>query len=520
MVNNDFYNDEFEQLLKEKADQFSMYPSRRVWQSIYNHLHPGHRWPSAVISLLLISTFILIGYLNTGKNSIAWQINSNMATNTNAEKNVPINKSQITSKKQLSVHNTAQRQPEMSFNDIFANVITNPYDLYNYIVVKSNRPVYLSLSPAQSTTDSKSAIENTTFSKADADIIQIVSSYIKSNRIFADVAVFSKKGKYKAAKDSEDAARKNNPDQLTLYSTDNSHAALATSGNNASIETIKATEAITTTRILTKEEDKNTLTNEDKAWIENYATQNKPAAKRWKGRLGYQIYINPAVNYRKLTTKAKGSTSAFATADIDNVISQKPGFGFEAGLGLNYALTNRLILKAGAQFNYTNYNIAANKAIHPVVTTILLNDPATGYSYAAARTSTTANIYNTNATSPVTLHNRTYQVSLPLGFGYKISSQQNVEWFAGASLQPTYYFGGRAHLISSDLKSYVSEPSSISSFNLNLGFETYMNFKMGAYNLQVGPQVRYQVNSTYRKDVALIEKPYAIGLKLGLTKGF
>jgi hypothetical protein len=55
---------------------------------------------------------------------------------------------------------------------------------------------------------------------------------------------------------------------------------------------------------------------------------------------------------------------------------------------------------------------------------------------------------------------------------------------------------------------------------LNLGFETYMNFKLGTYNLQVGPQVRYQVNSTYKKDVALIEKPYAIGLKFGLTKGF
>jgi len=47
-----------------------------------------------------------------------------------------------------------------------------------------------------------------------------------------------------------------------------------------------------------------------------------------------------------------------------------------------------------------------------------------------------------------------------------------------------------------------------------------MNFKLGTYHLQVGPQVRYQVYSTYRKNVALIEKPYAVGLKFGLTKGF
>ena len=149
-----------------------------------------------------------------------------------------------------------------------------------------------------------------------------------------------------------------------------------------------------------------------------------------------------------------------------------------------------------------------------------MNDPSTGYSYSAARTSTTSNTFNTPAARPVTLHNRTYQVSVPIGFGYKLSSQDNVEWFAGATVQPSYYFGGKAHLISTDLKSYVSDPSTINSWNLNLGFETYMNFKLGTYNFQVGPQVRYQVNSTYKKNLALIEKPYAVGLKFGLTKGF
>ena len=155
-----------------------------------------------------------------------------------------------------------------------------------------------------------------------------------------------------------------------------------------------------------------------------------------------------------------------------------------------------------------------------MLTTILLNDPTTGYSYLASRTSTLSNTYNSSALQPVVLHNRTYQISIPVGLAYKLSSANNVEWFAGASVQPTYVFGGKAHLISSDLKSYVSEPSSINNWNLNLGFETYMNFKLGAYNLQVGPQVRYQVYSTYRKNVALIEKPYAVGLKLGIVKGF
>ena len=266
--------------------------------------------------------------------------------------------------------------------------------------------------------------------------------------------------------------------------------------------------------------DKAGLTPEEKAWIENYALQNKTASKKWKGLLGYQFYITPAVNYRKLTTKSKGSTSLFAIGDVNNSISQKPGFGFEAGAGLTYLVTKKIQLKAGVQFNYTNYNIDADETNHPIATTILLNDPATGYSYSAARISTTSNSFKSTALQPVTLHNRTYQVSLPVGFAYKLSSKNNVDWFAGATVQPSYIFNGKAHIISSDLKSYISDPSSISQWNLNLGFETYMNFKVGSYNLQVGPQVRYQVNSTYKRNVALIEKPYAVGLKFGLSKGF
>lgn len=262
------------------------------------------------------------------------------------------------------------------------------------------------------------------------------------------------------------------------------------------------------------------MKNDEKVWIENYALQNKLAGKKWKQHLAFQIYVTPAVNYRKLTTESRGSTTAFATADINNVISQKPGFGIEAGASINYAFANRMQLKTGLQLNYTNYNIDADQTNHPIITTILLNDPNTGYSYSAARTSTTSNVFNSGALQPVTLHNRTYQISLPIALAYKLSSENNVDWFVGISAQPTYVFGGNAHLISTDLKSYVSDPSSISTWNLNFGFETYMNFKMRSYNLQVGPQVRYQVYSTYRKYLALIEKPYAVGLKFGLTKGF
>lgn len=522
-MENEFYTDEFEQLLKEKADQFSMYPSKRVWHSIYNNLHPSRRWPSVVISLFFISSLMFIGYLNTGENSITRQINNSSSISTISIEEITPPSQKINNKTRVLSYSKAALQAEAQYNNAFEDVITNETDFYTYTIVKSNRPPYL-INALTASSDIKLSTATPETNNNQEGVVQTVNTYIKSNQIFADIAVSNKKNKTGSSKPSdknktENTPYKGNTDDLNLPSAIDATAILNTSDKQAETGLTKTTEAKITPDSKDINEN-NALKAEEKAWIENYAFQNKPAAKKWKGRLGYQFYITPAVNYRKLTTKVKGSATPFANGDINNSISQKPGFGFEAGLGLNYAVAKRLQIKAGLQFNYTNYNISADQASHPITTTILMNDPSTGYSYSAARTSTTSNTFNTPAARPVTLHNRTYQVSVPIGFGYKLSSQDNVEWFAGATVQPSYYFGGKAHLISTDLKSYVSDPSTINSWNLNLGFETYMNFKLGTYNFQVGPQVRYQVNSTYKKNLALIEKPYAIGLKFGLTKGF
>ncbi len=533
MIENEFYEDEFELLLKEKADQFSMYPSKRVWHSIYNNLHPGRRWPSVVISLVLISSLMLIGYLNTGENAITSQINKNSVSEVSDIKDAQINARQNTNHKNHIISVTATSQKLVhAYNDAFKDVITNETDFYTYTVVKSNMPAYVhnqvAIADINTITETTLPVNNTGLvnSSEGQDIVQALDAYIKSGKIFSDIAANNKKYKSDVSQPAEKNSasgivNSHNTPGANTTATGNTYQVTPTDDVAKADET-KALNDKKTPADLTEQAGNNKKSNatEDKAWIENYALQNKPASKKWKARLGYQVYVTPAVNYRKLTTKTKYSATPFAEGDINNSISQKPGIGIEAGVGFNYAVAKKLQLKGGIQFNYTNYNIDANQNNHPVVTDILLNDPSSGLSYSSARTTTISNAYNSTALQPVTLHNRTYQISIPVGFAYKISSQNNVDWFAGATVQPSYVFGGNAHIISSDLKSYVSEPSSIRSWNLNLGFETYMNFKVGSYNLQVGPQVRYQINSTYKKNVALIEKPYAIGLKFGLTKGF
>ena len=529
-MERNFYSDEFEQLLKEKADQFRMYPSKRVWHSIYNNLHPSRRWPSAAMSMLLIIALLLTGYLNTSDNSLTNQFVKNTEN---------INDSHNTQKagtqKTTSANNKQQQLPNTGSEYVAKAFTTTESELLTYTDVSNVNPNTVGTVTQNSHEDEKFPIKNTTLLNSDKalfettentgkDIIQALDKYIKTNQIFNDIANTNKKVKIKASTpssiDNTDGKDFTGDDENELTKTGNEKTAATISVSSSNSDKLTTGNESSVPKKDINPNNKS-LSAEEKAWIENYVLQNKSGRNKWRDKLAVEFYTTPAVNYRKLTTDSKGSATPFATTgDINQAISQKPGLGVESGVGLSYAFAKNLRLKAGIQFNYTNYNINADQTNHPVLTTLLLNDPSTGYSYLASRTSTISNAYNSSALQPILIHNRTYQISIPIGLAYKLSSTKNVEWFAGASVQPTYVFGGKAHLISSDLKSYISDPSSISNWNLNLGFETYMNYKLGAYNLQVGPQVRYQIYSTYRKNVALIEKPYAVGLKLGIVKGF
>lgn len=461
---------------------------------------------------------MLIGYLNTGENTITRPINNTSAIIENTS-HAGLDKPTVDKKRRLAAVVIPQKS-FMPYNTAFDGFIISETDFCPYTIVKSNRLNQAAFSDAFEDTKNTGIIQTTDKSE---DIVQVVKTYINSNQIFADVAVNNKKNKPVNTKYSEPAIEVAADNAVTGFSevTDeknNPSNNIATTGN-ADVKSAKNKDKENPAAALNMLSDKN-LALQQKAWIENYAFENKSLRKKFKARLGYQFYITPAVNYRKLSISSNKSSTLIATADIKSRIKQKPGFGFEAGAGVNYALAKKLRLSTGVQLNYTNYNIHADETNHPITTSVLLNDPGTGYSFIAPRTTSTSNTYNSNAVQPVTLHNTTYQLSVPVGLSYKLSSKQNVDWFAGVTAQPTYVFGGKAHIISSDLKNYVSEPSSIRTWNLNLGFETFMNFKLGTYHLQVGPQVRYQVNSTYKKDISLIEKPYAVGLKFGLTKGF
>jgi len=77
MDRNFYNNDDFEEFLKQKADQYKMYPSDRVWNNIYSSLHGRKRWMIGGFALLFLFSSLFIGRQSVMSNytRVATQIN-------------------------------------------------------------------------------------------------------------------------------------------------------------------------------------------------------------------------------------------------------------------------------------------------------------------------------------------------------------------------------------------------------------------------------------------------------------
>jgi hypothetical protein len=63
-------NRDFEQFVKQNADQYRMFPSEKVWNGIHNSLHTRRRWYGIGLGLLILTTGVVTWVMlnTTGKN--------------------------------------------------------------------------------------------------------------------------------------------------------------------------------------------------------------------------------------------------------------------------------------------------------------------------------------------------------------------------------------------------------------------------------------------------------------------
>ena len=478
------YRDEFELFLKESADEFKMVPSRRIWFSLYNNLHPDRKWPSMAVCLFILTAVLYIGIANN--NSL-----SNAA-------------------KKASKDNFTYSINEKNKKDKFT------FSRKNYLKQKNKQQPTFSLE---------------SFSKNDLESIDIISENVGSGTVSSSI--------------TNEISFENNITEVTnvaaLNDFDNQKSFGKNNKNDKNIELESDFELQRTTKqnLLTKIEvdipltaatenlpvklnstqifiEKNNFSFNERSWLEDYSFRNKPAINKFKQNTTLSYYITPSLGYRILSKIKENnrSYSSFAAGRTNNEPMQllnNAALNFEVGFVLQYKVSKKFRIKSGVQANYTNYISNVTALGHPLETSINLNN-------------NNNNIRSSNYSSKVgndKINKTTVQIALPLGADFKIAGNQKVGWYAGGNIQPTYILGGSAYVLSADEKYYISENAMLRKFNLNTSIETFISFKSSkGVVLNVGPQFRYQLLSTYKKSYGYTENLYNVGVKVGVTTSF
>ena len=258
----------------------------------------------------------------------------------------------------------------------------------------------------------------------------------------------------------------------------------------------------------------NIVEETDPLMIEAGVSAFQPKTK--KNKLDWQIYFTPTVSYRKLNENKTYLLSVPLAGgplpNLDNInsaVTHKPDFGFEVGFGAKYPVSQKAKIRAGLQFNVNRYDIKAFSS--PTQTaTIRLNDNNTSVS-------TSSNYNNFTGYKTNWLENFYFQVSAPVGIELKVRGDDKMQFGIASTIQPTYVLGERAYLISSDYKNYAEVPWLTRRWNVNTNFETFVAYSTGKLKWQVGPQVRYQLLSSFVKEYPVKENLFDFGLKVGVS---
>jgi Outer membrane protein beta-barrel domain len=521
MDNNTKYD--FEQFLRDSIEDFKMIPTRKIWYGIYNQMHPDRKWPSIAVCIVILTCIMFAGVShnneinnatkkyaaqlaieNNKKNIVAANTAIKTAANTN-EATIPT-KTVVTSNDALNVTNNKLL---IANNSLTTNtqLAQSQIDVQNNFVATNVPLTKQSFNPTGNTAANRTTEINNNVNQVaisfTADNTTYVTTQVVSNEIKGNSTISNHIEKNKIAakennltKNIDEAIVINEPLSNTLEPV-----------NKKSTTTI---EAITSTKqnIL----DHKTITKEDIAQRNNYTPTSKTLQGKLRERGSLNYYFTPSIGYRTINKIRENNASANNAAEND--LKDMAALNFEIGALLQYKKSKRLTLKAGVQANYTNYISKVVDLGHTTQASIAAN------SFVSSQNNLRASSYSTKEGDD-RLNKTTWQVSLPIGADYAIVGNNNIKWHIGGSIQPTYLLGGSAFVLSTDAKNYITEKSLLRRFNINTAIETFVSIKTAkGIILQLGPQLRYQLLSTYKNDYNYTEKLYNLGFKLAVTTNF
>jgi hypothetical protein len=446
------YEEEFEKQLKEKADQFKMYPSDKVWSEVNSSIHPRSRRFVVGMTILIGGILALAGnqLISPSKNlsnkAVAAKINS-------------------------PVKSAATEDPDRSAaNDFAINSADNTNDQH---------------SPDQN--------QNTT-------LAYVFHSGLSSDRESpTNELLESHPGKLQSAHQ-----------ESTIQATD-----------------LKVSAKSGTTLVIPEPNDMQQTGRENPtvntASSELAPVRSAPQSSRIQNeKLSWQLYITPTLNTHYLNgisyqTVAQSIPSSpimvVHFANVNGLVDNTPMMGYNLGGNILYKISKNISLKVGLEFSFNRYNIKTYNS-NPYQASTRLNTYL-GYFVDSIANSNSGITIDKNQQQ---YQNRYYQLSLPVGVEMKVAGKGKLQLHLGATLQPSYLLNTDAYVLSDDYSSYIKDAQAFRRWNLIAGTELYVSYAIGKIRWEIGPQVRYQIFSTYKNSYPLQENMVNYGIRFGISK--
>lgn len=260
-------------------------------------------------------------------------------------------------------------------------------------------------------------------------------------------------------------------------------------------------------------------------WTIESALNSYQAPRANRKRFQTQFHFAPTISYRKLTENKsylrnapQPSSINYAAlySSVNNMVTHKPDLGFELGVTGKYALSQKVRVRAGLQFNVNRYDVKAFQAPNAVAT-IALNNRRTARVDSVRATSSYSNVDVTRSNRGSWLQNFSFQASAPVGAEVSLKGNEKMQFGIAGSVQPTYVLGDRSYMITTDYKRYIQVPWMLRRWNVNTSFEAFVLYNTGKTTWQVGPQVRYQLLSSFISNYPVKENLFDFGLKIGIS---
>jgi hypothetical protein len=197
---------------------------------------------------------------------------------------------------------------------------------------------------------------------------------------------------------------------------------------------------------------------------------------------------------------------------VNGFVDNTPVLGYTLGVNILYHLSKNISLKAGLEFSFSRYYIRTYNS-GSSQTSAALN---TYFGYVADSLNSVPG--SGTDKNPQHYQNKYYVISVPVGVEMKVAGSGRVQLHVGATLQPSYLLNTDAYVLTNDYKGYSKDAQAYRRWNVNAGAEAYISYGVGNVRWELGPQVRYQIFSTYKDSYPLKENMLNYGIRIGISK--